>query len=65
MPETSLLAVDFFCGAGGMSEGLKQAGITVVAGVDLDAGVRKTYELNHAPVAAGRGGTGSRRVRRL
>jgi len=42
-----LHAVDFFCGAGGMTEGLKQAGIHVCAGVDIDKNVRATYEANH------------------
>lgn len=48
---TQLFGVDFFCGAGGMTEGLKQAGVTVVAGVDLDASVGATYEANHSPGA--------------
>lgn len=43
---TALRAVDFFCGAGGMSLGLRNAGIQVLAGVDNDAGCRKTYEAN-------------------
>ena len=29
-------AIDFFCGGGGMTCGLRQAGIDVIAGVDLD-----------------------------
>ena len=29
-------AIDFFCGGGGMTYGLRQAGIDVVAGVDID-----------------------------
>lgn len=32
-----LRAIDFFCGGGGMTNGLKQAGIDVIAGVDLDS----------------------------
>jgi DNA (cytosine-5)-methyltransferase 1 len=39
-------AIDFFCGAGGMSLGLTQAGITVLGGVDNDADCRATYEQN-------------------
>jgi len=31
-----LIAVDFFCSGGGMSFGLQQAGIKVVAGIDFD-----------------------------
>ncbi len=29
-------AIDFFCGEGGMTCGLRQAGIDVIAGVDFD-----------------------------
>jgi DNA (cytosine-5)-methyltransferase 1 len=42
----NLKAVDFFCGAGGMSLGLRNAGIDVIAGVDNAAECRKTYETN-------------------
>lgn len=41
-----LKAVDFFCGAGGMSHGLKSAKIEVIAGIDNDEACRKTYEAN-------------------
>jgi len=41
-----LRAVDFFCGAGGMSYGLTQAGIQVLGGVDNDPDCRETYERN-------------------
>lgn len=41
-----LKAVDFFCGAGGMSLGLLNAGIDVLAGVDNARDCRKTYENN-------------------
>ncbi|HKM11860.1 MAG TPA: DNA cytosine methyltransferase [Bacteroidales bacterium] len=40
-------AVDFFCGGGGMTYGLRQAGIDVVAGVDLDNNAKLTYEYNN------------------
>jgi DNA (cytosine-5)-methyltransferase 1 len=40
-------AIDFFCGGGGMSCGLRQAGIHVIAGVDLDADAKETYEFNN------------------
>ncbi len=39
-------AIDFFCGAGGMSLGLSKAGITILGGVDNDADCRATYETN-------------------
>lgn len=42
-------AIDFFCGAGGLTRGLLDAGICVAAGVDNDARVQKTYENNNAP----------------
>jgi len=44
--EGKLQAVDFFCGAGGMSYGLSRAGIKVLAGVDNANDCRKTYESN-------------------
>jgi len=43
---TNLKAVDFFCGAGGMSLGLLNAGIKVLAGVDNASDCRITYEAN-------------------
>lgn len=45
-PQTNLKAVDFFCGAGGMSLGLLNAGVRVLAGVDNAADCRRTYETN-------------------
>jgi len=39
-------AIDLFCGIGGLSYGLKRAGIPVLAGVDLDASCRFAYEQN-------------------
>ena len=42
-------AIDFFCGAGGLTRGLLDAGISVVAGVDNDVRLRKTYEYNNRP----------------
>src|ERR1700730_8796145 len=44
-----LKAVDFFCGAGGMSYGLAKAKIKVLAGIDCDASCRETYERNNRP----------------
>lgn len=40
-------AFDFFCGAGGLTRGLLDAGIDVVAGFDCDEGCRTTYEHNN------------------
>ena len=42
-------AIDFFCGGGGMTNGLIQAGIDVIAGIDLDSEAKETYEVNNAP----------------
>src|SRR2546421_12880641 len=43
-------AVDLFCGAGGLSEGLRQAGYKVIGAVEIDALACKTYRLNHKRV---------------
>lgn len=40
-------AIDFFCGGGGMTCGLRQAGIDVIAGVDFDGNAKETYEYNN------------------
>lgn len=40
-------AIDFFCGGGGMTCGLRQAGIDVIAGVDFDENAKETYEFNN------------------
>lgn len=40
-------AIDFFCGGGGMTNGLRQAGINVIAGVDFDKEAKDTYEYNN------------------
>ena len=42
-----LQAVDFFCGGGGMSLGMKRAGIKIVAALDNDELCRDTYIANH------------------
>lgn len=39
--------VDLFCGVGGLSHGLQQAGLNVVAGFDLDVTCHYTYEHNN------------------
>ncbi|MCO5081391.1 MAG: DNA cytosine methyltransferase [Rhizobiaceae bacterium] len=52
MPDTpersdrQLKVVDFFCGAGGMSFGLSQAGLRILAGIDNSKDCQKTYEAN-------------------
>jgi DNA (cytosine-5)-methyltransferase 1 len=42
-------AIDFFCGAGGLTRGLLDVGIKVLAGIDIDARLRETYEANNWP----------------
>ena len=42
-------AIDFCCGAGGLTRGLLDAGVSVVAGVDNDERLRETYEYNNKP----------------
>jgi DNA (cytosine-5)-methyltransferase 1 len=43
------VCVDLFCGCGGLSTGLLDAGIDVRVGVDSDAPSIATFDLNHAP----------------
>jgi DNA (cytosine-5)-methyltransferase 1 len=45
-----LTAVDLFAGAGGVTTGYKQAGLRVVAAVELDSKAAETYRLNHPEV---------------
>ncbi len=42
-------AIDFFCGAGGLTRGLLDSGIDVILGIDSDDQCHKTYEANNAP----------------
>ena len=42
--------IDLFCGAGGLSEGLRQAGFRPVVGVDFDKHAAQTYRHNHPGV---------------
>lgn len=41
-----LKAIDFFCGAGGVSCGFSKIGIKVLGGVDIDPKFKQTYESN-------------------
>ena len=43
-------AIDLFSGAGGLTEGLKQAGYMVLGAVELDPVACHTYRLNHKQV---------------
>lgn len=42
-----IVAIDLFCGAGGLTRGFLDAGIEVLAGVDFDSDAKKTYEFNN------------------
>ncbi|QWT39626.1 DNA cytosine methyltransferase [Dickeya dadantii] len=44
----SIKAVDLFCGAGGLTHGLINAGIDVVAGYDIEESCRFAYEYNNS-----------------
>lgn len=43
----SITAVDLFCGIGGLTHGLLQAGIDVSAGIDIDETCKYVYEENN------------------
>lgn len=45
-----LSAVDLFCGCGGLTTGLKQAGFQVLGAVDIDPLSIKTFKANHRNV---------------
>ncbi len=45
----SIVAVDLFCGAGGLTRGLLDAGIEVAAGYDIDPACEHLYEHNNPP----------------
>lgn len=43
----TIRAIDLFCGVGGLTHGLAQAGIEVVAGIDIDPACKYPYEANN------------------
>lgn len=45
--ESKLKAIDFFSGAGGLTYGLRNAGIQVLVGIDNDASCQVTFEKNN------------------
>ena len=47
MTEKSLKAIDLFCGAGGLSQGLHDAGFDVLWALDNEQKTKPTYEANH------------------
>ena len=42
-----VVCVDLFCGCGGLTKGLSDAGILVAKGIDTDATAKETYEKNN------------------
>ena len=48
-PVVAATAVDLFCGAGGLTRGLLDAGISVTAGYDTDGACEYAYERNNKP----------------
>lgn len=44
-----MIAIDLFCGAGGLTRGLMNAGIDVLVGIDINSDCRLTYERNNRP----------------
>jgi DNA (cytosine-5)-methyltransferase 1 len=50
--ESPLTVVDLFCGAGGLSEGFRQAGFTILAGSDNDPDAMATYATNFPDASA-------------
>ncbi|MDN4067758.1 DNA cytosine methyltransferase [Paenibacillus vini] len=40
-------AIDLFCGVGGLTYGIQQAGINVIAGYDIEEACRFAYEINN------------------
>ena len=51
----ALRVVDLFCGAGGLSEGFRQAGYNVLGGSDVDPDACATYRLNFPDAYVGCG----------
>jgi DNA (cytosine-5)-methyltransferase 1 len=47
MTDRNLTAIDLFCGAGGLSEGFRQAGFHVLAGQDYDENAGATFSATH------------------
>ena len=52
IPPLKFKVIDLFCGAGGLSEGFRQAGCTIIAGVDHDPDAIATYAHNFPEATA-------------
>ena len=44
---TKIVAIDLFCGVGGLTHGFIKAGINVSAGIDMDQSCKYAYEKNN------------------
>ncbi|MBD3826154.1 DNA cytosine methyltransferase [Stenotrophomonas sp.] len=53
MNNVSISAVDLFCGVGGLTHGLERAGVSVSAGVDIEASCAFSFEANNAAAFVG------------
>jgi DNA (cytosine-5)-methyltransferase 1 len=51
-PSSQPVCIDLFCGAGGLSEGLRQAGFSTAFAADFDEQAIGTYSHNHSDVHA-------------
>jgi len=47
-PKTMPSVIDLFCGIGGLTHGLRLAGLNVIAGIDVDSSCKYAYEHNNA-----------------
>lgn len=47
MSQSSLTAIDLFCGAGGISQGLEDAGFEILWGIDHEENTKPTFKANH------------------
>ena len=47
MLKKQFVAVDLFCGVGGLTHGLINSGIPVIAGLDIDRTCEYSYEKNN------------------
>lgn len=46
--EMEVVAVDLFCGIGGLTHGIEKSGIKVAAGIDIDSTCKYAYESNNS-----------------